>query len=441
MAEIALYLDNAAGLQLRACQVLMFVRENLDAVLDICRAVANGGHIGSAQSRALMVWQSTEARLSHWQRSSTPWLNDLTDFDDFLARFSRATRPVPKTGSLYLAGKVNKFYAPRKTPDRTRPEDEPMERPLRDLILDLWHHVGYQADAQVVVDYGAGHGRTRHFFYRMAGQDKRQLGAIASRLAYCLVDVEKSVADIQGNATFPNGEHVPKNNDLKKGESRSQYLPCNCPRFSSKDALIVIDPASASRVTRTYPLISTALDSDVWHGGRQGGVLPRSRDFLLVNVLHEVPGDALPNLLGNLLHIVPVGGVVFLYELQQIPSLEENYVVWHPEDIQGLFNELGFAVVWFAGRIHKGETRLGYLYTSAAMIRTQKTRLAKRAIEAAVRTLYFKRSDSLRRRIETLTHKLKGTLVTDATRIEHFDAVHSLVNAYRQSHSWNERSV
>jgi hypothetical protein len=156
--------------------------------------------------------------------------------------------------------------------------------------------------------------------------------------------------------------------------------------------------------------------------------------------LHEVPMHALPVLLVNLLHIVPVGGVVFLYELQQIKSVEDDYVVWYPEDIRSLFRDLDFAVACFTGRTYNQTRQLGYCYSSASMLRIKEQSLCRPAIERLVRKLYERRLENLRRRIDITADRLRGRLVTDATRVEHFHAAYSLVNAYRQANPQGSRA-
>lgn len=423
IAEIVLCNNNPCYLyylQLKACETLQFVREMLDTIHDICISVAEGGDTTAARNRVPMVWQTVQARFAHWHNSSLPWLTDMTDFDDLLARYSLAASGTSPAASALIGDQMRTFYSRKASVDIAGPE-KPIERPLKDVILDLWHHVGFRTQDKTIVDYGAGFGRTRHYFYRIAEKAGGDVAAVAASVRYCMIDVQAVAPHMQGRSTFPNGPH----------HDSARQRGCPCSRCGGNDMLLLIDPSLPNSVTSARSL----SDHNMWHSKSTDRQLPRTHRLVLVNVLHEVPMTVLPVLMANLLHIVPVGGVVFLYELQQIPSVEDDYVVWYPEDIRSLFGEIGFAVACVVGRTHNQTQRLGYRYTGASMLRTQKQTLSMATLDRLVRELYVRRLETLRRRIEVTGAKLRGRLASDATRVEHFHAVHSLVNAYRQVNS------
>lgn len=160
---------------------------------------------------------------------------------------------------------------------------------------------------------------------------------------------------------------------------------------------------------------------------------PSARHVVLVNLLHEIPLDTLPVFLANVLSIVPLGGTVLLYELQQLKSVEDSYVVWFPEDICEIFRRIGFATVLVTGRTQsKRRSECGYLYIQACGLRVHSREHSKEDLTKIARYLYERRLDTLRRRIEITLTRLRGRLATDAVRLDHFHAVHSLVNCYRQ---------
>ena len=358
-------------------------------------------------------------------------LNDglflTVDLDDVFARlaefyFGRQYSPAPEA----LGKMILDFYrrTPRAEDDVITPEKLAPERPLTDTVYDLWALLECMSKREsLVLDYGAGVGRTRHYFYAL-GLPKNTVQPRArapERIHYVSVETADAQARLRTWPGYPNGPHL----------TEEFGYPCCCEESSHGDSLVIINPLIKDTIVDAFSMV--VVDGrDIWHSRIQKEWAGPADVALLVNVLHEVRYDGLQVLLENLRKVVRIGGVVLIYEMLGLTTVEQSYVIWYPEDIRDLFSVFGFHVVAVPGRIRNPENgSWGFPYLLACLLRAGSGE--SQHGEPALRKLWKSRADRLVRRVNMIAARLRGGNGTDADRFEHFHAVQSLVNALRQS--------
>lgn len=426
LAGVYLHESNSRLTQLRAQFLLKTINEGVRAVallIDAWRPDAvrshppDSGEIGR-------VWAEVARELGGEDASRC--LRDAVDADDVFARIAEFYFGRPQASAAVTLGKmIRDFYHPtaRKRVDVVAPEKLKPERPLRDTVHDLRAFVASIARPQVsVLDYGAGLGRTRHYFYASAmSEDCAPPVEALSEVNYVSVETADSLKLLRSRRTYPNGPHPTE---------RFGYA-CRCRECSAGDALLVINPLRTGTVT-----LSTSLEHE---GAEEGRFLPHRDEWsafadvgVLVNVLHEIPFASLHVLLHNLRTALKPNGILLIYEMLGLTTVEDSYVIWYPEDIRKAFSLFGFRVVVVPGRTrnpHKGSW--GHPYCLAVLQRSDDAGVSDPS--GALREFWKGRSERLSATIQSIEKRLKGGCGTDADRLEHFHAVQSLVNALLQS--------
>jgi len=379
-----------------------------------------------------IIWSAASGELNEGEEEA---LFLAVDVDDLFARLAEFYyRDRPQTPAAKTIGKMmERRYGETLElgSDVMAPEAGKMERPLSDTIHDLLSFLRvHQKNRKTVLDYGAGLGRTRHFLYILAGGSSAAGDTKAQEnIDYLSLEIQNTVQLLQSNQLYPNGPHLI---DGKHGA-------CLCRDNSSGDRLIIVDASSEQSIIGAFSF----QDSDnlsLWQSQVCMEWPTKAADVaLLVNVLHEVPFRGLGVLLGNLQTAVRPGGLVLVYEMLGLKSVEESYVVWQPGDVCRAFSHFGFHVLAFPGRTRdprKGTW--GHPYLLGCMVRHAGAGTPATKTESFLKAFWEDRVDRLAQRIEKLSQRFNNSIRTDSDQFEHFHAMHSLANAILQSQPRNK---
>lgn len=428
LAGVYLCEHNPRLVQLKAQSLLARLSQLVKSVSSVIRRCIDGQLVGQlpAADEVEDLWRDVSDKLGDGVSEDEFLVVDVDDVFARLAEFYWERKHTPAAETL--GRMILNFYqrTPRPDDDIIAPEALGPERPLRDTLEDSWSFLESMGSGNsFVVDYGAGLGRARHYFYALGGLRgiAREHEHVPLKPRYVSVEIDDSLSLLQAWPDYPNGPHA----------TEAFGYPCCCGEYCSEDSLIIIDPMTDTTVLEAFSMDNTTGEG-IWESpiGRDW---PAQADMaLLINVLHEVPADGLRVLLNNLSRIVRKGGLVLVYEMLGLKTVEQSYVIWYPDDLRDIFSRFGFLVVAAPGRTRnprKGSW--GHPYFLASLLRVDLDERCADGDADAVREHWVGRTGRLTRRLEKIVRRLKGGTGTDADRFEHFHAVQSLANATSQS--------
>ncbi len=426
LAGVYLREHNPRLIQLKAQSLLARLSQLVKSVSSMIRRCIDGQLVGQlpAADEVEDLWRDVSDKLGDGVSEDEFLVVDVDDVFARLAEFYWERKHTPAAETL--GRMILEFYqrTPRPDDDVIAPEALGPERPLRDTVEDSWSFLeSMGSDSSFVVDYGAGLGRARHYFYAL-GRLRRAPGEhdhVPRKPHYMSVEIVDSLSRLKAWPRYPNGPHL----------TEAFGYPCCCQEYCSKDSLIIIDPMMDATVLEAFSM-DNPTRRGIWESPIEKSWPDQADMVLLINVLHEVPADRLRVLLKNLWKIVRKGGLVLVYEVLGLQKVESSYVIWYPNDLRDIFSRFGFVVVAAPGRTRdptKGSW--GHPYFLAALLRVDLDGRCVDGAADALREHWQGRVGRLTRRIEKITRRLQGGTGTDADCFEHFHAVQSLANAIR----------
>ncbi len=266
------------------------------------------------------ILSPTDVELPSCDSLESKVLERASEIDDILARLCLFYVPPERhseTGRRYhtwseTAGSTYEGLFEGR--GEIAPHDQRAERPLRDLLTDVWVELTAHGGA-VIADLGAGAGRSRH-----------HLALIAKKL--------------EPGSPERKGRYIGLN--VVETEEVRGCVACQ-EAVDEEDVWAVVERDGSS-------VKELGDDEMALRQGAASRELPRADFCLVVNVLHEIPLKDLGGFLANLGTLLHPRGVLCIYEMCGLNTMEKEYVLWQAEDVSEFFRTLGWRGVVAQGR-------------------------------------------------------------------------------------------